>query len=59
MNTCPTCAPPLYASEVIAATVARSLRFGWPAWRAEREIRDSLLGFHAARLLACWRCADG
>lgn len=58
MTPCPTCAPPLYASEVIAATVARSMRFGWPAWRAEREIRDSLLGFHAARLLAEWRCAD-
>lgn len=54
----PTCAPPLYAAEVIAATVARSLRFGWPAWRAEREIRESLVGFHAARLLAEWRCAD-
>lgn len=28
-----------YAAEVIAATVARATRFGWPAWRAEREIR--------------------
>lgn len=57
MNTCPV-APPLYLSEVIAATVARAQRFGWPAARAEREMRASLLGFHAARLLACWRCAD-
>lgn len=57
--TCPACPPTLTAAEVIAAVLARSLRFGWPPGVAEREIRESLVGFHAARLLACWRCADG
>lgn len=52
--TCPTCPPTLSA----AAVLARSLRFGWPPGVAEREIRESLVGFHAVRVLVGWRWAD-